>query len=131
MTELDLKQRILVAIYTEYQKDLPDMKNNINAEVLGIQGDKFRVALDKLQNEGFIKGTVITRGGQGNKILSAFTSKTMMTRDGIEYVEEKLDIPTTLSANEKVGEVAKKLGAWGYTELKDFAVKVTAEILKG
>lgn len=131
MAELDTKQRVLVAIYTEYQKDLPNMGNNISAYDLGIEYDVFKVALLKLSNEGYIRGADFIRGGQGNKITSVYTREIMMTRDGIDYVEEKLGIKPDMSAGEKVKEVSKTVAAWGYNELKDFAIKVTGEIVKG
>jgi len=51
--ELDSKQEVLYAIYAEYQKDLPDMKN-ITYQSLDMDLEVFQMALIKLQNEGFI-----------------------------------------------------------------------------
>ena len=53
--KLDIKQQVLLAIYIEYQKDLPNMSCVNNTE-LNMDIDVFNVALDKLQNEGYIKG---------------------------------------------------------------------------
>lgn len=131
MAKLDLKQKLLVAIYTEYQKDLPEMAENITASNFKIGSDEFHMALLKLTNERLINGVTFTTGGHGNKILGAFTSGMLMTREGIDYVEGKLGIGPTLSAGEKVLEVTKKVGEWGYNEIKDFGVKVAAELVKG
>jgi hypothetical protein len=35
--KFDTKQKILIAIYIEYQKDKPNMKANIKGTVLGIE----------------------------------------------------------------------------------------------
>jgi len=35
--ELDTKQKVLLAIYMEYQKDIPNMSEAIRAETLGIE----------------------------------------------------------------------------------------------
>ncbi|WP_077212388.1 YjcQ family protein [Bacillus dakarensis] len=129
MDKLDIKQRVLVTFYIEYQKDLPEMEK-VNATDLGISHDIFKMALLKLINEGLITGVEFTRGGQGNKILGAFTTNILMTSKGIDYVEQKLGITPTLTAGEKVREVSKKVAEWGYNEIKDFTVKVAAEIAK-
>lgn len=131
MTELDTKQKVLVAIYTEYQKDIPKMEENITSSNLGISNEQYFIALNKLDNEGYINNVGFVRGGRGNKIISVITNNMMMTRAGIVYVEEKLEITPNMSAGEKVKEVTKKVSAWGYNELKDFAIKVTAEFAKG
>ena len=51
--DLDSKQKVLLAIYTEYQKDIPKMEliTNVN---LDMDSQVFRIAVDKLQSEGFI-----------------------------------------------------------------------------
>lgn len=40
--ELDTKQKVLVAIYTEYQKDIPDMEGAISSKVIGIDSNAFK-----------------------------------------------------------------------------------------
>lgn len=131
MAELDTKQKVLVAIYTEYQRDIPKMEENITESNLGLTTEQFFIALNKLDNEGYINNIGFVRGGRGNKILSVITINMMMTREGIKYVEEKLGITPNMSAGEKVKEVTRKVSDWGYNELKDFAIKVTAEVVKG
>lgn len=126
--KLDTKQKVLVAIYTEYQKDIPDMRTNIKSKELGIDGEVFAIALDKLLNEGFITGVQFSKSK--NKIMATFTDGIMMTRDGIDYVETKLGIEKTLSGMEKVQEMAKKSANWGWNEFKDITVKVLAEMGK-
>ena len=126
--KLDTKQKVLVAIYTEYQKDIPDMRTNIKSKELGIDGEVFAIALDKLLNEGFITGVQFSKSK--NKIMATFTDGIMMTRDGIDYVETKLGIEKTLSGMEKVQEMAKKSANWGWNEFKDITVKVLAEMAK-
>ncbi|WP_052737876.1 YjcQ family protein [Bacillus sp. SA1-12] len=122
--ELDKKQQVLVAIYTEYQKDLPNM-SSVNHESLEMDEEIFVVALEKLLNEGLIIDVDFYLGGD----YSLQTTK--MTSYGLNYVEEKLGIEPTLSGAEKVKEVAKQATQFGYNELKDFASKVVAELLKG
>lgn len=129
LSELDTKQKVLVAIYSEYQKDEPSMEENITAVNLGISYDVFKIALNKLDNEGFIKGVKYAKVEE-NRIINVYTKGLMMTRDGINYVEEKLGILPTMSSSEKLKEVTKKVTTWGYEELKDFVVKVTAEVIK-
>jgi len=47
--ELDSKQEVLYAIYAEYQKDLPDMKN-ITYQSLDMDLEVFQMALIKLRS---------------------------------------------------------------------------------
>ena len=60
---LDIKQKVLIAIYTEYQKDLPNIDGNVNADILGIDNNIFNVAIEKLENEGLITGSNLIKGG--------------------------------------------------------------------
>ncbi len=127
---LDKKQEILLYIYTEYQKDLPNMKDNISSKRLGIQNDIFKVAIEKLTNEGLIIGAGIVPDGNSHIPAAVFTDGIKMTRIGIEYVEEKLTIKGTMTGEEKLGELIKKAASWGLEQLKDIAVKTLTEMSK-
>lgn len=120
--ELDLKQRVLVAFYLEYQKELPEM-NSVSADTLDTDQQRFGIAVKKLQNEGFITGAKFA------KLDMVFTDFIMLTGYGLQYAEEVLEIKPTMSASEKVKEVGKKVTAWGYNELKDFSAKVLGEVI--
>lgn len=128
--ELDTKQKVLVAIYIEYQKDIPSMGENIKSKVLGIESEVFTNAITKLINEGYITGVKISRGGIGNKIIAMFVNDMMISRDGIEYVENKIGIEITLTGTEKVKYIAKKAFETGWDQLKDIAAKTLAEMNK-
>lgn len=125
---LDTKQKVLIAIYTEYQKDIPDMRNAIKANLLGIENQAFCVAIEKLENERLIKGSSITKAK--GRALAIYTDGIMMTPEGIEYVENKLGIEKSMSGIEKVHEMAKKSATWGWNEFKDITVKVLSEMGK-
>ncbi|WJE51170.1 hypothetical protein QRE66_17885 [Bacillus cereus] len=120
--DLDLKQRVLVAFYLEYQKELPDMES-VDAALLDTDPKRFRIAVHKLQNEGLITGAKFS----GQEVT--FTYFIMLTTYGIQYVEEALELKPTMSASEKVTEVGKKTAIWGYNELKDFSAKVLGEVI--
>jgi len=85
MVELDVKQQVLVAIYTECQRDLPDMKS-VKADVIGIPITQIFVALDKLENEGLINGVKFVRGDNGAVPIMAVAYDAKMTSFGIDYV---------------------------------------------
>lgn len=127
--ELDTKQKVLLSFYTEYQKDLPDMENNITPEVLGIDYKRFSIALEKLQSEGLIKEVVFQYGGNDPAPLMSWWDKAKMTREGINYIESKMAIEPTLTGLEKVKEVSHKAGIWGFEQIKELAAKVIAEII--
>ena len=129
---LDIKQKVLIAIYTEYQKDLPNIDGNVRADILGIDNNIFNVAIEKLENEGLITGSNITKGGSKtiwNTIMVSLTH-TKMTPNGISNIEEKLGIERTLTGAEKVKYISVKVAEWGWDQFKDIAAKTLSEILK-
>lgn len=128
--ELDAKQKVLLAIYAEYQKDLPDMKNVINHKNLGLEQIVFRVAVDKLQSEGLIKNADIRTGGNTHVPLMVFMEDVKMTPYGIQYVEQKLSIDKTLTGEQKVKSIFERAGEWGWEQIKDITAKVIAEMTK-
>ena len=108
--ELDVKQQVLIAIYTEYQKDIPMIHKEVTPNSLGINREKFDIAIVKLENEGFITDTNIAYGkGNPNSnrwaIFCVSLDNTKMTPYGIDYVEKVLDIENTYNAKSKVSRV--------------------------
>ena len=124
--KVDAKQTVLIAFYIEYQKDIPVMEN-VNSENIGISQDIFIHAIHKLVNEGYL--TNIADCSSDNE-LNYYTDDALVTRDGIEHVENKLGIERILSAEEKVKKVIEVSGRWGIEQIKDVGVKVLGEIIK-
>mgnify|MGYP000639956158 CR=1 FL=1 len=132
--ELDVKQQVLVAIYTEYQKDIPMIHKTVTPNSLGIEKEKFDIAIVKLENEGYINSSKIVTGKgrtEGNQwgIVMVMLDSTKMTPYGIDYVEKVLEIDNTDSAKNKVSRVVDKCGSWGLEQLKDFGVRVLSEVI--
>ena len=132
--ELDVKQQVLIAIYTEYQKDIPMIHKEVTPNSLGINREKFDIAIVKLENEGFITDTNIAYGkGNPNSnrwaIFCVSLDNTKMTPYGIDYVEKVLDIDYTDNAKSKVSKVIEKCGNWGMEQLKDFGARVLSEVI--
>jgi len=128
--ELDSKQKVLLAIYTEYQKDLPQMKN-VTSEALGLSYEVFKVAVDKLDNEGMIRDAKISYGGNDSIPVHVNIALCKMSNYGIGYIENKLELEKTISGEEKVKKVLEKTAKWGWDQFKDFGARVLAEIIKG
>lgn len=127
--ELDAKQKVLLAIYTEYQKDIPNM-GEITFSSLDMDSQAFNIALDKLENEGLINDTKLHfRAGSPypDKTITIFTK---MTREGIDFVETKMDIEKSLTGKEKIEILKQKFGKLGWESLSEFAAKVLIEISK-
>lgn len=125
--EFDAKQKVLLAVYMEYQKDIPNMKS-ITAKTVGLEEQVYKIAVDKLSNEGLIRDATLTHGG--GKIVSAWLDNVKMTPYGLNYVETKLAIQPEKTGMEKIKEISEKAVSWGWNEAKDFAAKVLAEIMK-
>ncbi|ATW24173.1 YjcQ family protein [Candidatus Formimonas warabiya] len=128
--ERDAKQTVLLAIYTEYQKDIPDMENAIKAANLGLEKNVFKVALDKLENEGLINGVEFRRGGNTAIPLTALTTYIKITPIGIRYVEDKLNIDGASTGEQKVKGLLSRFTEWGWEQLKDVAARTLAEMAK-
>lgn len=94
----------MLAVYIEYQKDLPQMKN-INHTALNMDKDVFNTALDKLSNERYIT-----------------TENIKPTPEGLLYAEKYFGIQKYDTAAEKIEYIIKKCGTFGFSALKLFAV---------
>ncbi len=129
--KLDTKQKVLIAIYTEYQKDIPQIEEEVKSNKLGIGVEEFKIAVIKLENEGLITNTHMVKAGNSKwGVRCVILDDTKMTPWGIEYVESKLELDKTLSGMEKVQEMAKKSATWGWNEFKDITVQVLSEMGK-
>ena len=118
---IDTKHQVLYALYSEYQKDVPDMET-VHAEVLDLKVVVFNAALLKLQNEGYIQGfdwqppeTMDAR-----KIISSYRKNIYLTRKGVEYVEKLASIAESMPSRKKIAELAKQVGLFGMDILKSF-----------
>lgn len=104
------------------------MEHNITAEKLGVDSLAFKVAIDKLQNEGLINGANFIYVDNSFMPIEVITGSIKMTMPGISYVENKFEIDKTLNGIEKVKKVAEKGLKWGWEQLKDIAARTLAEI---
>jgi hypothetical protein len=132
--ELSAKDRILLAIYLEYQKDLPNMESAITQQNLKLGQEEFNYGVSKLKNENLINGGKFPEAK--GRILMAFMDNVMPSNWGIKYVEEKL-LQDHQNADEdndpKTGNIRKVMRnaiAYGWNEIKDIAAKTLAEMSK-
>jgi hypothetical protein len=85
--ELCVKDKVLLAIYKEYQNNLPNM-DNITPHRLDLVTEEFQAAIDKLENEYLITGAKIEWAN--NKIYKVFLKKVKPTEKGLHYCENML-----------------------------------------
>ena len=114
------KETVMLAVYIEYQKDLPQMKN-INHTALNMDKDVFNTALDKLSNERYITGVSVF-SADSEKFYSVNTENIKPTPEGLLYAEKYFGIQKYDTAAEKIEYIIKKCGAFGLSALKLFAV---------
>lgn len=98
----------------------------ITGENLNLDAEVLNIALEKLQNEGYITGFA-TLSADNDRFYIANTSALRLTRDGIEYIEKAFGIQKELSASDKLKYIIKKCGVFGLQALK----ALSAETLKG
>lgn len=126
---LDAKQQVLLAIYAEYQKDVPDM-SKITFSSLDMDSKVFKIAVDKLENEGLIVGAKIHTPIGSQYPASVLLTFAKMTRRGIDFVESKMDIQQELAGCEKLDVLSRKFGKLGWEVLGNFTANVLTEIAK-
>lgn len=127
--ELDAKQKVLMAIYAEYQKDVPVMQN-VTFGNLDMDSRVFKIAVDKLENEVLITGAKIHyKPGSGYPDIVTI-DLVKMTLAGIEFVETKMELDHGLTGKEKLEVLSQKWGKLGWEVLNDFTAKVLAEMAK-
>ena len=117
----DPKHQVLYALYSEYQKDVPEMEG-VDCISVGRDVLTFNAAILKLQNEGYITGFVWhppdTRDAR--RIISASRRNVYLTEKGVAYVEQLADIERSASAKQKIRALAAKAGTFGMEVLKEF-----------
>lgn len=128
--ETDEKHKLLYAIYAEYQKPVPDM-TRITPDALRMEDDVFKIALVKLENEALISGLTVVNADQqqGLAPIRAFWNRVMPTRQGIEYVEGKLEIDRTSTSAEKIRWLVEKFGGFGWNVLQSVASRILTEMV--
>jgi hypothetical protein len=111
--ELDEKIQVLVAIYAEYQKPLPNIPKSINYETVSLDKLVFNSAIASLENEGYINGSVLLGGI--NLLIPEIVKikKTGITSKGINFVQEMMGIDEMLNKNQKAEAVKKYAGKCG------------------
>jgi hypothetical protein len=124
--KLDTKQQVLLALYIEYQKDVPHMEN-VTCTALNMDIDVFNIALKKLSSEGYITDLFILPA-DNDEFYIVSVHNVSLTRDGIEYVETKFGINKELTASDKVKYIIKKCGVFGLQALKIFGVEALTHI---
>jgi hypothetical protein len=124
--EIDAKHKVLYALYAEYQKDVPDMPS-VTFEVLEMESRAYKIALLKLQNEGFIDGFETFPPHTRMEPKAVILDSVMPTRFGIEYVEKKLEIEKSLTGHEKLKRLKEKFGSFGWEVLQGLAVNILSK----
>lgn len=117
----DTKHQVLYALYSEYQKDVPDMRL-VDWHSVDISELAFNAALLKLQNEGYIQGLITNPPNEMNarKLYAVKRDHVFLTGKGVEYVEWLAGIEASETASAKIKRLAKQAGIFGMEILKDF-----------
>jgi len=87
--ELNAEQQVLLAMYIEYKKDLPNM-DTVKAEYLGMETAVFYEALDKLDSKDYLINFKQSRGGKGNKIYIVWLAGVSLRSEALREAESLL-----------------------------------------
>jgi len=126
--EIDAKHKVLFALYAEYQKDLPDMPA-VTFEVLDMDSRVYKVSLLKLQNEGLIDGLITFPPGTRMEPKSVTLDSVLLTRYGINYVEDKLEIMEATTGVQKLKQLGEKFGRFGWEVLQKWVLLKLSQIV--
>jgi hypothetical protein len=127
--ELDAKHQVLFAVYAEYQKDVPEMKG-LTFDALGMDKTVFVFALTKLENEGLINGLVVIPPSAFRNPSKIIVDGIFPTREGIEYVEAKLEIEKARTGAEKLRTLRERFGKLGWDILQSMVVDILSKIMR-
>lgn len=85
--QLAATQQVLLAIYSETQKENPNVCSSVTPKKLGMSSLNFRVAIDKLESQGFIYGSLIIVGDCCPIPRMVLIDNVKLTQFGMECVE--------------------------------------------
>lgn len=97
---MNIENQVFLALYNEYAKSLPDM-TSINAISLGISESEFNKALQKLKEKDIIRGLYVTRGYDGEVIMS-YLNNVFFTKNADEYYQNIFRNGSKFSGNSKI-----------------------------
>lgn len=128
--ELDIKQEVLIALYAQYQRDIPEMEK-VTAAALNMDSVAFMFSLLKLQTEGLICGCVFIPPNEKNarRIRAVEKKNIFLTREGVEYVQNLLDLKALKTNKERLKSIVKSLGLAGAEVLKEYVMSLIPKIL--
>lgn len=124
---LDSKQKVLLALYTEYQKDVPEFIR-LHPEALGMSQGVFYFAVKKLVDEEFIENVHLIWGEERSIPLGAALDVLKLTRHGIRYIEELFALDWTLQGREKVRVILTFSQDWGDEPLLHWISRIYREL---
>lgn len=125
---LDAKHAVLYAIYTEYQKDLPEMALAC-ASALQMDEAVFNVAVLKLQTEGLVSGAEVKFFGRVPYPVMVDLIHAFPTAAGLARCEADLAVEGR-TGGEKARQLMSKFASYGWEALTELAARVLVDIGK-
>lgn len=110
--KLETKYSVLVGLYLEYVKDVPDLRS-CNPDTLNIKPEAFYAALDKLQSEGLIKNVDLEYKAEflPEKPLwanAADWSNMRFTNEGVKFMQNHFDVFEIASNDDIIRQMYEK-----------------------
>lgn len=94
------KKKIIYSIL----KELNDDNTQLKSETYNISSEEFGSLLEMMQDENLIKDTIITRAGQGNKVIFIHLANTKIKLRGIDYLETNSSLAKTYKGLKEIRE---------------------------
>lgn len=90
-------------VMLSFMREIND-NNFPSASDYEIDGEEYGSIIEACQDEGLIKGAIITRAGQGNKIIGLLLEQTRLTVKGMEYLNNNSPAMKTYNGLKQIRE---------------------------
>lgn len=94
------RKKIIYSLLKEIENNEVEPK----AKDYGISITEFGDIIDMIEEEGLIKGSEVTRGGQGNKELIIYLDQAKISMKGLNYLEENSSFAKTYRGLKEIRE---------------------------
>jgi len=127
--DIDIKWKILIALYIEYQQMVPD-NTKITAEIIEVPYDScFFAGLRKLEIEGYIKGVTSSNSLSVFDNLIQDMGKIHITKDGIDFIEDIFKIKYFYNSETKARQMSYNRDNRIMIEMCNFAKEMIEKLI--
>ncbi|BBB89930.1 MAG TPA: hypothetical protein PKA28_07840 [Methylomusa anaerophila] len=119
-------QKLIVALYAEANSPVPQL-DAVNPGVLGMDTEAFNRAVNTLYTSGLVSGITVKFGDDDRQSERVYAKEVLLTRPGVDYVENLMEIDINSSKMDKLKKIALKAGKLGWSAVVTLAKRIMSE----